>query len=190
MFGCRGVGQHRIAHPAAGQRIGTVGRPLPGFEVRIHDDGEILIRGGHVFGRYFQDDAATAAVLDADGWFHTGDLGSVDEDGFLTITGRKKEILVTSGGKNVSPAPLEDILRSSPIISQAMVVGDGRPQIAALLTLDEEGLAAWYDQQGLPARPVAEITEDEAVRAEIKKVIDEANATVSSSCCCTLHRLL
>ncbi|MFV0459356.1 MAG: AMP-dependent synthetase/ligase [Actinomycetales bacterium] len=165
---------------AAAQKIGTVGRPLPGFEVRIAEDGEVLVKGGHVFTRYWRNPEATAEAL-PDGWFHTGDLGSLDPDGFLTITGRKKEILVTSAGKNVSPAPLEDILRSSPLVSQALVVGDGRTQIAALVTLDPEGVAAWLESERRPLAEPAELVDDPGVRAQIKKVVDEANATVSSA---------
>ncbi len=164
----------------AGQRIGSVGRPLPGFEVRVAADGEVLVRGGHVFTRYRGDDAATAVAL-RDGWFATGDLGSVDADGYLTITGRKKEILVTSAGKNVSPAPLEDVVRSNPLVSQALVLGDDRPQITALVTLDPDGVAAWLEQQGRPATPVAELTEDRDVLAAIRVSVDEANGTVSSA---------
>ncbi len=165
---------------AAAQRIGTVGRPLPGFEVKIAEDGEVLIRGEHVFARYWRNDEATEEVLH-DGWLHTGDLGSLDDGGFLSITGRKKEIIVTSGGKNVSPAPLEDVLRSSPVVSQALVVGDGRTQIAALLTLDPEGVAAWLETQGRSTTDLADLTEDKDLRAEVKKVVDEANQMVSSA---------
>ncbi|MGZ4593801.1 MAG: AMP-dependent synthetase/ligase [Actinomycetes bacterium] len=162
-------------------RIGTVGRPLPRFEVRVADDGEVLIRGGHVFRGYWGDPEATAAVLDGDGWFHTGDLGSLDSDGYLTITGRAKEILVTSSGKNVAPAPLEDVLRAHPLVSQAMVVGDGRASIAALMTLDEEALAAWLVQAGRPAAPAADVAEDPAVLAELRAAVAAANASVSSA---------
>jgi long-chain acyl-CoA synthetase len=165
----------------AATRIGTVGRPLPGFEVRIGDDGEILIRGGHVFRGYWDDPAATAAVLDVDGWFHTGDLGSLDEGGYLTITGRAKEILVTSSGKNVAPGPLEDVVRAHPLVSQAMVVGDGRASVAALVTLDVDGVAAWLEQAGRPSTPVADLVDDPDVLAEIGGAVEAANATVSSA---------
>jgi len=164
----------------AGQRIGSVGRALPRFEVRVAADGEVLVRGGHVFRRYWGDDHATDEVLQ-DGWFSTGDLGALDADGFLTITGRKKEILVTSGGKNVSPAPLEDVVRSNPLVSQALVLGDDRPQITALVTLDAEGVAAWLEQRGRPPTPVAELTEDPQLLTAIKVSVDEANRTVSSA---------
>jgi long-chain acyl-CoA synthetase len=162
-----------------GLRIGSVGRALPGFEVRIAPDGEVLVRGGHVFRGYWGDDEATARVLDADGWFHTGDLGTLDDDGFLTITGRLKEILVTAGGKNVAPAPLEDVLRASPVVAQAMVVGDQRPFVGALLTLDEEATAQWLADHGRPPAPIAALTDDPQLRAVVQSAVDAANATVS-----------
>ncbi len=163
------------------QRIGTVGRALPGFEVRIGADGEVLLRGGHVFSGYWRNEQASAEAFDEDGWFRTGDLGSLDEDGFLSITGRKKEILVTSAGKNVSPAPLEDGIRACPLVSQALVVGDGRAQINALVTLDAEAVAAWLDQQGRPPAERRDLVDDPALRAEIKKYVEAANRGVSSA---------
>lgn len=165
----------------SGQRIGTVGRPLPRFEVRTAEDGEVLVRGGHVFARYWGDEAATAEALTDDGWFRTGDLGRVDADGYLSITGRKKEILVTSGGKNVSPAPLEDVVRGNPLVSQALVVGDDRPEVAALVTLDPDGVQAWLEQQGRAGTALADLTDDADLRAQIKVSVDEANRTVSSA---------
>src|SRR5215467_7713802 len=132
-------------------KIGTVGQPLPGVSARIADDGEILLRGGIIFARYWHNEAATAETLDTEGWLHTGDLGSLDEEGFLRVTGRKKELIVTAGGKNVAPAVLEDRLRAHPLISQCMVVGDKRPFIACLITLDPEGLDHWKRQHGKPA---------------------------------------
>ena len=131
-------------------KIGTVGRPLPGVSVRIAEDGEILIKGGQVFGGYYNNPAATAEAL-RDGWFRTGDIGELDEDGYLRITGRKKELIVTAGGKNVAPAVLEDRLRAHRLVSQCMVVGDAQPYIACLVTLDEEALPAWLEQRGKPA---------------------------------------
>ncbi len=121
-------------------KIGTVGRPLPGTSVRVADDGELLFQGGQVFAGYWDNEQATAEMLERDGWFHTGDIGEIDDEGFVRITGRKKEILVTAGGKNVAPAVLEDRLRAHPLVSQCMVVGDGRPFIAALVTLDPRRL--------------------------------------------------
>jgi long-chain acyl-CoA synthetase len=163
------------------QRIGTVGRALKGFEVRIGEDGEVLLRGGHVFGGYWRNESATAQVLDAEGWLHTGDLGSLDADGYLTITGRLKEIIVTAGGKNVAPAALEDVVRAHPIVAQAMVVGDQRNFVAALVTLDQESLDQWMDDQGRPRVPLAEVTHDEQVRAAVQTSIDAANETVSGA---------
>ncbi len=134
-------------------RIGTVGRPLPGVEFAIADDGEVLIRGGIVMRGYWKNEDATKEAIDSDGWFHTGDLGELDSDGFLKITGRKKEILVTAGGKNVAPAVLEDRLRAHRLVSQCIVVGDQRPFIAALITLDEEALPRWLESKGKAKRP-------------------------------------
>jgi long-chain acyl-CoA synthetase len=141
----------------------------------------VLVRGGHVFHGYWHDDAATDAVLEADGWFHTGDLGSLDADGFLTITGRAKEILVTSSGKNVAPGPLEDVLRAHRLVSQAVVIGDGRASVAALLSLDAEAVADWLAQAKRPAAPVADLVDDPDLLAELHVAVDAANATVSSA---------
>ncbi|MEG8277574.1 AMP-dependent synthetase/ligase [Streptomyces sp. AHA2] len=165
--------------PPLGPRPGTVGLPVPGTAVRIADDGEVLIKGGIVFGAYWNNPAATADVLD-DGWFATGDLGSLDEDGYLTITGRKKDILVTTGGKNVSPAVLEDRLRSRPPVGQCLVVGDNRPYVAALITLDPDALAHWLAVRELPAdTPLSELVRDERLRADVQKAVDHANKAVS-----------
>ncbi|MFJ6293500.1 AMP-dependent synthetase/ligase [Streptomyces griseoviridis] len=165
--------------PPLRPRPGTVGIPVPGTAVRIADDGEVLIKGGIVFGAYWNDPAATDAVL-RDDWFATGDLGSLDADGYLTITGRKKDILVTSGGKNVSPAVLEDRLRSRPPIGQCLVVGDNRPFVAALVTLDPEALAHWLTVRGLPAdTPFAALADDPRLRADVQRAVDHANAAVS-----------
>ncbi|HET9382121.1 MAG TPA: AMP-dependent synthetase/ligase [Streptomyces sp.] len=166
--------------PPLRPRPGTVGRPVPGTSVRIADDGEVLVRGGIVFGSYWNNAAATDAVLDADGWFATGDLGALDEDGYLTITGRKKDIIVTSGGKNVSPAVLEDRLRSRPLVGQCVVVGDRRPFVGALIVLDPEAVAHWLSVRGLPAgTPLSELVRDERLRADIQKAVDHANEAVS-----------
>ncbi|MFJ4579602.1 AMP-dependent synthetase/ligase [Streptomyces echinatus] len=165
--------------PPLGPRPGTVGLPVPGVSVRIADDGEVLIRGGIVFGAYWNDPAATEDVL-RDGWFATGDLGALDDDGYLTITGRKKDILVTSGGKNVSPAVLEDRLRSRSPVGQCVVVGDNRPFVAALITLDPEALAHWLSVRKLPPdTPPAELVRDERLRAEVQRAVDHANEAVS-----------
>ncbi|WP_413757312.1 AMP-dependent synthetase/ligase [Streptomyces sp. MMBL 11-3] len=165
--------------PPLGPRPGTVGLPVPGTAVRIADDGEVLIRGGIVLGAYWNDPAATDAALTG-GWFATGDLGALDEDGYLTITGRKKDILVTSGGKNVSPAVLEDRLRSRPPVGQCVVVGDGRPYVAALIALDREDLAHWLRVRGLPAdTPLSGLVHDARLRADVQKAVDHANQAVS-----------
>ncbi|MFI9547047.1 AMP-dependent synthetase/ligase [Streptomyces sp. NPDC052016] len=165
--------------PPLKPRPGTVGQPVPGTAVRIADDGEILVKGGVVFGAYWNNPAATDAVL-TDGWFATGDLGSLDEDGYLTITGRKKDLIVTSGGKNVSPAVLEDRLRSRTPVGQCLVVGDNRPFVAALITLDPDAVAHWLAVRGLPAdTPFAEVARDPRMLADVQKAVDYANEAVS-----------
>ncbi|MGW7549497.1 AMP-dependent synthetase/ligase [Streptomyces sp. NPDC054770] len=166
--------------PPLAPRPGTVGQPVPGTAVRIADDGEVLIKGPVVFGSYWNNPAATAEVLPADGWFETGDLGALDADGYLTITGRKKDILVTSGGKNVSPAVLEDRLRGRSPVGQCLVVGDNRPFVAALITLDPEAVAHWLSVRRLPPdTPLAELVRDDRLRAEVQKAVDHANQAVS-----------
>jgi len=160
-------------------KIGTVGPALPGVGIRIADDGEVLVKGVNVFAGYWKDDEATADVLD-DGWFRTGDLGSLDADGYLTITGRKKEIIVTAGGKNVSPAALEDPIRANPLVGQVVVVGDQRPFVAALVTLDTEMLPVWLNNAGEAAdMPLAEAARHPKVRAEVQRAVDAANTAVS-----------
>lgn len=164
-----------------GFRVGTVGRPVAGTSVRIADDGEILLKGDVVFGGYFNNAEATAEALE-DGWFHTGDLGELDSDGFLKITGRKKEIIVTAGGKNVAPSGLEDTIKASPLVSQAMVVGDQRPFIGALITIDEEYFPSWKSQHGKPAdASVSDLADDSELRAEIQTAVDQANSAVSQA---------
>jgi len=158
-------------------RLGTVGQPLPGVAVRLTADGEVLVRGGNVFAGYHRDQEATAAAFE-DGWFRTGDLGRLDGEGFLTITGRKKEVIVTATGKMVAPAPFEDSLRAHPLVAEAMVVGDGRPYLGALVTLDEEEVESYFRAQGgvptdgAPAR-------DEGIRSEIGRALERANEDVS-----------
>ncbi len=168
-----------VNRPGA-MRIGSVGLPLPGVDVRIADDGEICLRGVNVFRGYRGNATATAEAI-RDGWFRTGDIGELDDDGFLRITGRKKEILVTAGGKNVAPAVLEDRLRSHPLVSQCIVVGDGKPYIAALVTIDEEMYPAWAGNHGLDGVPFASARGDERVLAEIQRAVDEANTAVSKA---------
>ncbi|GAB3281361.1 AMP-dependent synthetase/ligase [Parasphingorhabdus pacifica] len=162
-------------------KVGTVGKPIPGTSVRIAEDGEILVKGDVVFRRYWNNPTATEESLE-DGWFHTGDLGSLDEEGFLRITGRKKEIIVTAGGKNVAPAVLEDHLRADPLISQCMVVGDKKPFIGALITLDPEFLPSWLSNHGRPEdTPTSQLVDDPEVRKDVQKAIDEANEAVSKA---------
>jgi long-chain acyl-CoA synthetase len=162
-------------------KIGTVGAPLPGNAVKIADDGEILTKGICVMRGYFNRPDLTEETF-VDGWLRTGDIGELDDDGFLKITGRKKEIIVTAGGKNVIPALLEDQIRADALVSQCVVVGDQRPFIAALVTLDEEALPGWLERHGLPAgTTVAEAAEHEKVRAEIQSLIDHANQSVSQA---------
>lgn len=162
-------------------RVGSVGRPIPGVTVRIAEDGEVLLRGGNVFAGYWRNDVATKEALEPDGWFHTGDLGALDEDGYLTITGRKKELIVTAGGKNVSPAVLEDRLRAHALISQAIVVGDARPFIGALITLDEEALPDWAKSHGKSDATPAALRDDDELVAEIATAVTAANRAVSKA---------
>jgi long-chain acyl-CoA synthetase len=161
-------------------KVGTVGRPLPGTTVRVAEDGELLFTGGQVFAGYWNDESATREVLERDGWFHTGDVGEVDDEGFVRITGRKKEIIVTAGGKNVSPAVLEDRVRAHALVSQCLVVGDGQPFVAALVTLDTESVTPWAEARGKPTDP-ARLTEDEELLAAIQAAVDDANQAVSKA---------
>ncbi|HYZ52025.1 MAG TPA: AMP-dependent synthetase/ligase [Streptosporangiaceae bacterium] len=161
-------------------KIGTVGLPVPGDALKIAEDGEILIKGPTVFANYWRNGEATSEAMTDDGWLRTGDVGELDDEGYLRITGRKKEIIVTAGGKNVAPAPLEDIIRAHPLISQAMVVGDGKPYVAALVTIDEEAFPTWKDKHGKPASAtVADLRDDPDLVAEIQVAVDDANQTVS-----------
>jgi long-chain acyl-CoA synthetase len=162
------------------QKVGTVGRPLQGTSVRVAEDGELEFRGGQVFTGYWRNDAASDEALAGDGWFHTGDLGEIDDEGFVRITGRKKEILVTAGGKNVAPAVLEDRIRAHPLVDQCIVVGDGQPFIAALVTIDEESFAAWLTQHGKTGG-VADHINDPDLRAEIEAAVEDANKAVSKA---------
>jgi len=159
-------------------KIGTVGRPFPGCAARIAPDGEVLLQGPNVFSRYHGDPAATEAAFE-DGWFLTGDLGSLDDDGYIRITGRKKELIVTAGGKNVAPAVLEDRLRGHPLISQCVVVGDGRPFVAVLVTLDAEALPGWLRSKGRQPLTVEQATHDPDVLASIEQAVERTNAAVS-----------
>ncbi|MFJ2560441.1 MULTISPECIES: AMP-dependent synthetase/ligase [unclassified Streptomyces] len=184
--------------PPLKPRLGTVGWPMPGTSVRIADDGEVLLRGGHVFAGYWDAERGEAVRTlepdqgsgpgsgsgpgpadERDGWFATGDLGSLDEGGYLTITGRKKDVIITSSGKNIVPAPLEDWLRAHPLVSQCLVVGDNRPYAGALITLEPEGLAHWRMMRGKQGAPLAALVHDKELRAALQRAIDEANRLVS-----------
>ena len=171
-------------------KVGSVGKLLPGNSMRLADDDELLLMGGVVFSGYWRNEQATAEAF-TDGWFHTGDLGAIDADGFLTIIGRKKEIIVTAGGKNVAPAVLEDRLRAHPLISQAMAVGDAQPFIAALITIDPEAFVGWKERNGKGAgAEVADLTDDPDLRAEIELAVKEANQAVSKAEAIRTFRIL
>jgi long-chain acyl-CoA synthetase len=163
------------------QRVGSVGRPIPGCTIRVQDDGELLMKGPHVFAGYWHNQTATDEVIDADGWFHTGDVGQIDDEGFVYITDRKKDLIVTSAGKNVAPAVLEDGLRSHWLVSQAAVFGDRRPFITALLTLDAEAITTWKGEHGKHDVPTDALTEDPDLLQEIQAAVDRANASVSQA---------
>jgi long-chain acyl-CoA synthetase len=158
-------------------RFGSVGKAQPGVELKIADDGEVLIKGPNIFKGYYKNEEATAGALH-DGWLHTGDLGRLDEDGFLYITGRKKDIIITAGGKNITPANLENGLKQNRWISQAVVVGDRRPYLVALITLDPEEAPALAQHLGLENDDLPSLAKDEKVRAEVQKAIDEVNSHV------------
>ncbi|MFD8741491.1 AMP-dependent synthetase/ligase [Streptomyces sp. NPDC059616] len=165
--------------PPLKPRLGTVGWPLPGTAVRIADDGEVLLGGGQVCQGYWDAEQGRPVPVQEGGWFATGDLGALDEDGYLTITGRKKDIIITSGGKNVTPAPLEDWLRAHPLVSQCMVVGDNRSFITALITLEPDGLAHWRQMKKKQNVPMRELVDDEELRTALQRAVDEANRLVS-----------
>ncbi|MFH8791509.1 AMP-dependent synthetase/ligase [Streptomyces sp. NPDC017941] len=168
------------ANPPERTRYGTVGQAIPGTTVRIAEDGEVWLRGGHVFQGYLNDPGATDATL-LDGWLATGDLGSLDEDGYLTITGRKKEILVTSGGKSVSPTQLEERVRDHPLVAQCIVVGNDRPYIAALVTLDAEAVEHWLTMRRKPPMAARELVHDPDLETEVRRAVVAANTLVSQA---------
>ncbi|MFD7862784.1 AMP-dependent synthetase/ligase [Streptomyces sp. NPDC059783] len=168
------------ANPPERTRYGTVGQPIPGSTVHIADDGEVWVHGANVFGGYLGDPKATEAVL-KDGWLATGDLGALDEDGYLTITGRKKEILVTSGGKSVSPAGLEERVRAHPLVAQCIVVGNDRPYVAALVTVDQEAVEHWLTMQGRQPLGPVELVRDPDLEMEIRRAVVAANTAVSQA---------
>lgn len=160
---------------------GSVGRAVEGTPIKIAEDGEILVKGPQVFTGYWKNDQATSAAFDEDGWFKTGDVGEIDPDGFLRVTGRKKELIVTAGGKNVAPAPLEDQLRAHPLIGQAMVIGEGRPFIAALVSLDPDGYKDWLDERDRTDAPPSDRANDPELRAEVGRAVQRANESVSQA---------
>ncbi|GAS93315.1 long-chain-fatty-acid-CoA ligase FadD15 [Mycolicibacterium canariasense] len=169
------------ANQVGALKVGSVGKLLPGNSMRLGDDNELLVKGGVVFGGYWRNEEATKEAF-TDGWFHTGDLGAIDDDGFLTIIGRKKEIIVTAGGKNVAPAVLEDRLRAHPLISQAMCVGDQQPFIAALITIDPEAFPGWKQRNSKDANAtVADLATDPDLLAEVELAVKDANQVVSKA---------
>lgn len=164
------------------QKIGTVGRPIPGCTIRIAPDGEVLVKGHMVFQGYWKNEAATKEMIDEEGWLHTGDLGALDRDGFLTITGRKKDLIITAAGKNVAPEVLEERLRSHWLVGECLVVGDAKPYIAALIASDPETFAQWRAEHGKPeTATMADLTDDPALTAEIQAAVDYANRAVSQA---------
>ncbi len=156
-------------------RIGTVGRALPGVEVKLAEDGEVLVRGGNVMKGYYKDPARTAEAIDAEGWLHTGDVGSLDEDGYLKIIDRKKELMITSGGKNISPANIEYFLKSHPLIGQPCTIGDRRNYITAPVGLGTETAQLWARQQGIEASTLAQLSCHPKVVEEVQHAVDAAN---------------
>jgi long-chain acyl-CoA synthetase len=171
-------------------RVGTVGRPIQGTSIRIAQDGEVLIKGGQVFSGYWKNDVATTEALSDDRWFHSGDIGALDEEGFLSITGRKKEIIVTAAGKNVAPAALEDRMRSNALVSQVMVVGDAKPFIAALVTLDADAVGSWADAHDIADPSIPELSYNTEVVAEVQAAVDHANKAVSKAEAIKTFRIL
>jgi len=163
-------------------RVGTVGQPFPGASVKVAQDGELLLAGAQIFQGYWNNPTATAEAIEPDGWFHSGDIGEIDDRGFVRITGRKKELIVTAGGKNVAPAVIEDRIRAHWLISQCMVVGDARPFVAALVTIDVEAFPSWLKQAGKPEdATVASMVDDPDLIAVIQTAVDEGNKAVSSA---------
>jgi long-chain acyl-CoA synthetase len=158
-------------------KFGSVGKPFPGVEIKIAPDGEILVKGANIFRGYFKNKEATEEAI-VDGWLHTGDIGKIDEDGFLYVTGRKKDIIITAGGKNITPANLENWLKQNRYISQAVVYGDRRPYLTALITLDPEEIGPWAEKQGLGTTDPAELAARDEVKALVQKTVDDVNEKV------------
>lgn len=181
----QGYGMTETAAPCVvnfehANQVGSVGRPGPGISIRLADDDEVLIKGPNVFMGYYNKPELTAEVIDEDGWLHSGDLGEIDDEGFLSITGRKKDIIITAGGKNISPAPIESIISQCPLVSHAVVVGDGKPFVSALIELEPDMVRSWLKNKGMNVNlPMSEIATNDAVRSVIQQFVDQANSTVS-----------
>jgi long-chain acyl-CoA synthetase len=161
-------------------KVGAVGPAIPGCEVRLEEDGEVVCRGGNVFCGYLDDPAKTAEALDEDGWLHTGDIGVLDDDGYLRIVDRKKELIITAGGKNISPANIEGALKSQSLIGQACVIGDGRPFVSALLVLDPDVAPSWAKERGIEATSLAELADHPEVLEEVAHEVEAANERFSN----------
>ncbi len=190
-YGMTGTSGAATVNKPTRNKVGTVGQPLPGVSIMIADDGEILVRGRINFGGYWHNETATTAAFDGADWLRTGDLGSLDDEGFLRVTGRKKEIIVTAGGKNVAPAVLEDRLRAHPLVSQCMVVGDKQPFVACLITLDAEDIEYWKKQHGKPeSATAADLVTDPDLIADIQAAVDDTNKAVSRAESIRRFRLL
>jgi long-chain acyl-CoA synthetase len=160
-------------------RIGSVGQPLPGAKVKVAEDGELMLGGDQIFVGYWNNATATAEALTPDGWLHSGDIGEIDDNGFVRITGRKKELLVTAAGKNVAPAVLEDRLRANWLVSQCMVVGDAKPFIAALVTIDPEAFPSWAKANNKGDATIADLVDDPDLNTAVQQAVDDANKAVS-----------
>ena len=181
----QGYGMTETAAPCVvnfehANQVGSVGRPGPGITIRIADDGEVLVKGPNVFIGYYDKPDLTSDVIDEDGWLHSGDLGEIDDEGFLSITGRKKDIIITAGGKNISPAPLESIISKCPLVSHAVVVGDGKPFVSALIEVEPDMVRSWLKSQGMDENlSMSAVAENDAIRSVVQQFIDQANSTVS-----------
>jgi long-chain acyl-CoA synthetase len=168
-------------NPIGQERLGSVGKPNPGLELKVAPDGELLMRGGNVMQGYYKDPLGTAAAIDADGWLHTGDVATIDADGYVRIVDRKKELIITAGGKNVSPANLENLMKRNPLVGQAAVIGDRRAYLTALIVLDPDVGRAWARTHGLGTVPLDELVRHPHLVADIQRSVDLANAEVSQA---------
>jgi long-chain acyl-CoA synthetase len=168
-------------NPLGAERLGTVGTPNQGLELRVADDGELLMRGGNIMQGYYKDPPGTAAAIDTEGWLHTGDVATIDTDGYVRIVDRKKELIITAGGKNISPANLENLLKANPLVGQAAVIGDRRSFVTALIVLDPDASRAWAAVHGLGGLSLSELARHPLVLAEIQRGVDAANTLVSQA---------